>query len=435
MHSAYWTAVTLAGKLDPEPGEITELEGLLARLDPAAVYDAILASRVYTLALHNLKPLDGRRNVADILARLARLQDEEDQRRNAALPETLAVLKHAAETGAHLIKGLPLREKYVNPALRHLGDIDVHVARWGLAAPFAAWLRDRGWGWDTGELPWLKWTSAGHIYGQLSLVFPGNAEPVTRVDLHIGPFSVAHAGLMPLVGWEQSQVLGVDATVPCLETTIALIAAHAVNDGILSMKDINDLHVLQAGQPEPDSTSITELARGAGAVPALRQLFAVTAHVYSRGETAPEPGYLADSAEPTKARALRVARFTFRDERSRGAGLLRSALAARQARRYFSAQLKPRLGGPPVGDGPLTARGRNICWRLAPEEVWASLRPDTAFPATARIAESRLGDGLYLARSGQATVIRLNEDVFTPTVWGPITAESAALAAHLREAR
>jgi len=439
MGSAYWTVVTRAGKLDPAPGEITELEGPLAKLDPAGVYDAILRSRVYTLALQNLNPLRRHRNVAEVLTLLEKLQAEENERRKLALPETLAVLEHAFNVGAHLIKGLPLRELYADPELRHLGDIDLHVAEWSLAARFAAWLRGRGWQWDTGELPWLKWTQDGHIYGQLSLVLPGNSAPFTRVDLHIGPYSVAHAALMPLVGWRGSQVLGVKATVPSTETSIALIAAHAVNDGILSMKDVNDLHLLQAQRPGPDWASVTELARGAGAVAALRQLLAVTARVYQHAESPDDaaPGYLAEAMESARARARRVARFTYRDERARGASPLRAGLLARQARRYFSARLTPRLGGPPMGNGPLEATRRSTCWRLAPEETWVSLlgdAPAKPLPPTAPIVESRLGPGLVLVRSGNATVIRSNREIFTPTVWGPITAESAALAAHLREA-
>jgi hypothetical protein len=438
MRSAYWTVVTQAGKLNPAPGEIDKMEGALGELDPAAVYDAILGSRVYTLALQNLKPLRGHGNAVKLLTLLENLQEEENERRKLALPETLAVLAHAFELGVHVIKGLPLRERYADPELRHTGDIDLHVAEWSLAARFAAWLRDRGWQWDSAELPWLKWTEDGHIYGQLSLVIPDNSAPVNRVDLHIGPYSVAHAALMPLVGWEESHVLGVKATVPSRETSIALIAAHAVNDGVLSMKDINDLHVLRDGQPDPDWASVIELARSAGAVPALRQLLTLTACVYQHAESPDDrvPEYLADSPESAKARARRVARFTFHDERSRGANLLHATLLARQARRYFSAQLTPRLGGPPIGNGPHEAAGRNICWRLAPEEVWDSLLRDTVAktpPVAAPIVESSLGPDLRLMRWRNATVIRMGRDIFTPTVWGPITAESAALAAQLRE--
>lgn len=440
VHSDYWLAVTLAGKLDPGPGELTRLRGLLAGLEPGTLYDAILASKVYTIARANLRLLPRQHTSDEVLTRLDTLQDEEEKRRIAALPETLAVLEHAAGSQARLIKGLPLREKYAEPDLRHLGDIDVQVARWDLAARLAGWLRNRGWLWDTDELPWLKWTEDGYIYGQLSLVFPENTDPITRVDLHIGPFSVAHAGLMPLAGWERGDVLGVSSWVPNPETAIALIAAHAVNDGILSMKDINDLHVLRAGQPEPDWISVTELARSAGAAPALRQLLGETERVYAGlGDAArPQPGYLAEAAETATARSRRVARFTYRDERGRGAGPLRSARLARQARRYYSAPLKPRLGGPPAGDGPLRQRGRNVCWRLVPEDIWRGLGRSDAGRASggpAVLTEIPLGYGLDLVRSGDGAVMRVNGEIFVPTVWGPVTSESAALAAHVRGPR
>jgi Uncharacterised nucleotidyltransferase len=432
--SDLWTCVSLLGNLDATDASLARAAELLERLDPAATYDAVLASRVYTVARRGLERLPEAGNGKVVLARLCELEAGEEIRRGAAAAETRAVLEQLRTSRARLIKGLPLRERYTDRSLRHEGDIDVQVPDWSAGRALAGWLRARGWLWDTQEYPWLKWTDGGDLYGQLTLVLPDNADPVARVDLHIGPFSVGHAGLLPLVGWTDATVLGLPARVPDDETALAIIAAHSLNDGYLSMKDINDIHTLLSTGIGPDWASTVELCRCAGATEALWQLRAETARCYPQhpAPAGPIRAVLSGTRELPHQRARRVARLALRDERARRRRPTTAAAVAWDAYRYFSADLTPRLSPTrPAVPAPTSGlRRRDLCWRLLPAETWRRLRAGPTVPV-GRVIEDSIADGLLLSRSRQGVAVSVGGDVFVPTVWGDLHPESVALATKL----
>jgi hypothetical protein len=426
----YWSAVAVLGKLGVTQAELTGLGPCLAGLDPGVLYQRIVASRVYTAAERSLAEVTW--PGADVvLARLRQLGTDEAERRRRARPHVLAILRAAGRFRVRVIKGMALRELYPEPALRHEGDLDVHVPAWPDALALAEWLRQSGWCWDTQEFPWLKWTDHGHIYGQLSLVLPGNRNAFARADVHIGPFSVGHCGLLPMPGWQQGEVLGVPVTVPDRETSIALLVAHSVNDGIVSMKDLNDLHLLLSGRAGPDWASVEELCRSFGGLAALAQLLATLAATYP-GEHdggGSVPGYLAFGSETPDGRADRFAHLARQDELSRGAGAEEAERTADEARRYFSAALTPHLSQE-VNPGPEDGlRSRRLCWRLLPRESWAVLG-DTSARVRAR-SRRNIAPGLELARSQAGAVVIVGAEYFVPTVWGGVHPESIALAATL----
>jgi hypothetical protein len=425
----YWSVVSILGRLDPDDASIDRAAATLDGLDSAELFRQIVDNRVYTLAQRHLERIAPAKGCgAQALTMLQDLESEETERRRRARPETLAILHGAEKFGVRIIKGLALREWYADPRARHEGDADLHVPDWAAGLALAVWLRGRGWCWDTHEFPWIKWSDSGHLYGQLSLVYPGNADAFARADLHIGPFSVGHAGLLPMVGWERGTVLGIPAVVPDAEMTIALITAHAVNDGLLSMKDVNDLHVLLTRRRVPDWASVEELCRGFGGTAVLRHLLAVIATIYPRTQAPAEAeSVLATVVQQGDVRADRFAALALRDELTRGAAPGDAAAVAQEARRYFSADLKPRLtceviAGP--GDGE---RSRNKCWRLLPREVWSALGDPTE-PAGHRVAEE-IAPGLTLVRRGAGVALVTAGESFVPTVWGGVHAQSLALAA------
>jgi hypothetical protein len=427
-----WRVVSVLGQIDLDDAALARVAPEVGSLDPALLYDHILASRVYTLAQRHLERLDGA--ATTVLARLHNLAAEESARRHAALAPTLDVLRAATQHGARVIKGLALREQYADPELRHEGDVDLQVPDWTTASALAGWLRDEGWQWDTREFPWLKWSDYGALYGQLTLVRDDNEDPYARVDLHIGPFSVGHAGLLAMVGWTTGEVLGVPAFIPNLEQSLALIAAHAMNDGALSMKDVNDVRVLvESGHP--DWSTVVELCRGASALPALRDLLRATAAIYPATGLQRLPGrrYLSIGSEETSARARRIARLAWRDERRRGRGPLRAAVMASGAHRYFSAQLAPRLAPDTRTTLRAAERRRDVCWRLFPRETWARWvdSPEVKGTISGPTTKEELGTQLELYRQGTGQVVRLGNDVFIPTVWGDVGASSVALAADV----
>lgn len=425
----YWPVVSTLGRLDPDDADIDRAAAALDNLDSAELFRQIVDGRVYTLAQRHLERIDPAKGCgAETLAMLRDLEAEETERRRQARPEVLAILKGAEKFRVRIIKGLALREWYADPQARHEGDADLHVPDWEAALALAMWLRGRGWCWDTHEFPWIKWTDGGHLYGQLSLVYPGNADAFARADLHIGPFSVGHAGLLPMVGWESGTILRIPAVVPDAEMTIALIVAHAVNDGLLSMKDLNDLHVLLTRRRGPDWASVEELCRGFGGGAVLRHLLAATALLYpGSGPPAEAESVLATVVQQGDVRADRFANLALRDELTRGAAPDQAAVAAQEARRYFSADLKPRLTGEVVTGPADGERSRNKCWRLLPREVWSALG-DPAEPAGPRVAEE-IAPGLTLVRHGAGVALVTAGESFVPTVWGGVHAQSLALAA------
>ena len=428
---AYWTCIALLARLEPAAEHRSRAAELLEILDPEEVYARILASRVYLPARETLGQLPPTEQVATVQKRLDELITAERLRCAAARPELTAVLAEAPALGARIMKGLALREHHRRPELRHEGDIDLHVPEWNAALATSRWLRQRGWVWDTTEFSWLKSTDGGHLYGQLTLVLPDNDDPISRVDLHIGPYSVGHAGNMPLAGWRDTTVLGVPAQEPDRETTLALIAAHALNDGVMSMKDINDLYELLVRENRTDWATVEELCRSAQAVDVLAQLLALTGQIY------PELGLpagavngpLALSLTPAE-RADRAARYAYRDERARGADDDAAIAVAEEARRYYSADLRPRVAPP---GSPVPPRNRQTCCRLLPASTWESLAANVSLDRAddVPIDETQWEPGLTLITQGPGTVLRAGDEIFVPTVWGEVHPSSLALASRL----
>ncbi|HEX3647566.1 MAG TPA: nucleotidyltransferase family protein, partial [Pseudonocardiaceae bacterium] len=281
MTTDYWPPVCALGTLDDEPHcAATALAALEnGDIDPEGLHTALVQSKVVRLAVRRLAGRQLGPAGTKLLDLLLATDTEERARHAAAEAVTLPVLRLAAATDAAVIKGLALRSCYPDPAARHLGDIDVHTPDLATGLAFTTALRGQGWAWDLVEFPWLKWDEDGICYGQLPVVYPDSAAMITRVDLHFGAFSVGHAGRLPMVGWQRADVLGVDVRVPNRETAIALVAAHALGDTRLSMKDVNDLCVL-IGDGVVDWSSVTELARTAHATDVLGQLLAEVGSAY-----------------------------------------------------------------------------------------------------------------------------------------------------------
>lgn len=430
---AVWKCVCLLGRLGGDDRGRARAAELIERLDPDVVYERILASRVYLPARETLGLLEPTERVVSIRKRLDELIASERQRCASARPELAAVLAGTRPLGARVMKGLALREHHPRPELRHEGDIDLHVPGWRAALATSEWLRRRGWVWDTTEYSWLKLTDGGHLYGQLTLVLPDNDDPISRVDLHIGPYSVGHAANMPLAGWRDTEVAGTPARTPDRETTFALIAVHALNDGVLSMKDVNDLSVLLAEDADTDWATVEELCRSAQAADALTQLISVTAGVY------PELGLPAGDRDgplvldqTAAERADRAARYAYRNERERGAEHDRATSVAEEARRYYSADLRPRIAAPGQ-EVPPPARNRWTCCRLLPASTWSSLAEESPYqPVTGGVlVEDPWEPGLTLITQGPGAVLRVGEEIFVSTVWGDVHPASLALAARL----
>jgi len=419
----YWQAVTALGRLDGVGG--VDLRGL----DPVRLHEALVMSKVVRIAVTRLAGTGG-----PLLDQLL-ATDEAERHRHATTAElTRNVVVAAAETGVRLIKGLAVRPYYPEPEARHIGDIDLHATDWAATRALVTRLRADGWPWDLLEYPWLKWDEAGLLYGQLGLLRFAEGVPLARVDIHIGAYSVGHAGRLPLTGWEPAQVLGVPVSVPNRESAVALIAAHALGDTRLSMKDINDLHVL-VGDGRLDWSSVVELCRCAYATEVLGQLLAELVTVYPRAglpSGLPYMPRLVSGGLASEGRGSHFAWHTYGDERARGASEEEASLLAKEASRYFSGDLRPYLSKAATEPGDGLTPGRNVCWRLLPEPVWSSWTADLPAPAgpATPARDHRLADGLTLRQRGPARVVVIGDDVFVPTVWGGVDPDSVRLAAE-----
>jgi hypothetical protein len=432
--NAHWQAVTVLARLsaaaDRLKSVLVDLEHDL--LDPEVLHQRLVQSKVVRLALSNLTALalDSR---GAWLCRLLQETDSRERKRHAmAWGPMRQVVELAATTGARIIKGLSMLELYPNPRLRHIGDIDVHTPDFGSSLAFASQLRLQGWVWDIKEYPWVKWDEAGILYGQLALLlWDHEGERVSRADLHFGAYSVGHGGRMPLIGWRSGQVLGVPVSVPTRESGIALVAAHALGDTTLSMKDINDLHVL-IGSEVLDWSSVVEICHAAQAQEVLGQLLRETGTVYPRdglpgvgGSALLRPGGL-----PQGDRSEHFARHARRDERARGTAEEQGERISAEAHRYFGTDLRPRLSEGVLSPPPM-AHGRHLCWRLLPQQVWSAWDVPDASATGSSPRDEVLAPGLTLTRGEHAAVVRMGAEHFIPTVWGDVHPESVALARQL----
>ena len=445
MSDNTFSAVAVLGRLNPDPVAVRDVLGRLAgtATDPARLSaDRLVAglelSKVGRLARHAVgaaDPAPGRGR--DLLDRLVEADEAEEAWRRKALPPMRAVVTAAAGHGGRVVKGLAVQSRYPQPDRRHVGDVDLHFPSWAAARPLVRELRTSGWVWDTDELSWLKWHDSGGLYGQLSLVLTADSIPYARVDLHVGPFSVGHAGLLPMVGWRSGCALGESTTVPDTATAVAMVAAHAVVDRVLSVKDVNDLAVLLGddGPDQVDWATVWELCRAAQATGALAQCLQTLARVYP---DVPVPrlagnGGLSTTPPGAGRRALAFAALAYRDERARGRGPVAALRTGWTARRYFAGDLRPRpTAGPVAGSAPVPElRRRDVCWRLVPEELWAPWATPAPGGAAAPVRTEQLDDGLVLLSTDDGVAVALDDDLFLPTVWGAVPPGGVRLARRL----
>ncbi|MFJ2166187.1 nucleotidyltransferase family protein [Streptomyces griseofuscus] len=429
------TAIMTLGRTEPPSSTVAAaLNTLDGEITPEDLYAILSRSKVTRLAHaaldgHTDSPWTNR--LYELLAEEVR---QDDAWQADAAPKMREVVDAVQEFGGRIIKGLCAQSVYPRPELRHLGDVDVQFPQWSAARPLVDWLRERDWVYDTDEMPWLKWHDNGAVYGQVSLVYPDNKNPYARVDLHIGAFSVGHAGLLPLVGWRTGTALGRLATVPGVETSIAITAAHALCDQMLSVKDVNDLHAL-VSDTTPDWVSVSELCRSVRAQGALARVVNAVRQAYPESTAVLPPDLGEETAlELTppgpEARAEAFAALAHEDERARGADETAATALADSARHYFSADLSPRVADPDGAAAPGDP-GRDRCWRLVPREVWETLAETAADGTPAEVTSIELAAGMTLFDGANAWAVRYGRDVFVPTVWGEISRDSLALARRL----
>ena len=152
----------------------------------------------------------------------------------------------SAERGlrATVIKGVNNARFYQDPYPRWSRDIDLFLPTWRETYELLTALRRRGYVFDERECPWMKAEPARgrEEYGQLFLILRTDAG-TARVDIHFGTYSVGsgeylRCGLADFtepLPQASDGLLGLDPT-----GALLVMSAHALSDGYVSVKDVND---------------------------------------------------------------------------------------------------------------------------------------------------------------------------------------------------
>lgn len=185
--------------------------------------------------------------VAGAATRLASLLERDEQ---AALAHRELLLNEVERVSAVLgdraviIKGFCNSRFYPEQYVRWMRDIDLLCPSWTDALELLEALLSDGYEFDLQECSWVK-ADPDHgrdMYGQVFLIRPIGSD-FSRVDIHFGTYSVGYAGYLRL-----PDPLSEKLTLPSGQSINVLLSAlcpliaqaHALSDGYVSAKDIND---------------------------------------------------------------------------------------------------------------------------------------------------------------------------------------------------
>jgi Uncharacterised nucleotidyltransferase len=412
-----WSYLLALGDLAGAPLD-RATEDWVAATPPDRVFDLLVAHKVCEIALERL--LASPRVPAALIELLRRRVDRKARSYAETRDLAAAMVRRARDLGGRVMKGGELRGRYPRPELCHVGDIDLQFDRLEQALRFATGLRAEGWEWDRGEVPWMKWDDAGRPYGQWPMRRHLTSEVRLRLDIHQGPYSFGHVGVLPLDEWEPGEVDGVEVEVPSHRMAIALFAAHSAGAAHATVKEANEIGLLAPTAADWRWAEDRCRAAGAGeALAVLRQLVegrpALTA-----GAQPPAPLRRWRPEPPGRAaKAWAMAAMTCRQQ----------AVQAPGASWYYLSDVRPRPARAALPASPLARRNRWTCWRLVPPGVWTEWAggawPERT-PGPAADVEFLPAGGGWLARVGG--------DVLLPTISGRVPRSVVAAARDLQGA-
>jgi hypothetical protein len=417
--------VTALCVLDPRH-DIEQLVRGLDTFDPAAVAAAVIRQKVVRLAVRRIgrlapRYLDRLMGRPELAARVAQLADSERHRE-----AVLAWVGDAAReigAGAQLIKGAVARTWYADPSVRDVNDVDLMVDSAADAFELTARLIAGGYRFEVNELPWIKATDDGRVYGQINLGSPrGSRWP--SVDIHFSNYSVRHCAYLPHTPSGRTGVHHAG-----VETTIVHLVANVAGDYLMTTKDLNDLS-LCLNDMRVDWTAVV------GALAAVRIdgfLGVVMRRVLH------SCGLTEEATRTARGVVARVGRDRYADSRpgipgrrvlgtvshsfaiGRRRGVSTAVLRAYDAWRYYRRPLRLHLargGSGTVDVGRLNAW---TCVRLVPVELAAALAdPASPAPGLRQLADRPqwpLCAGLDVVTTPRGALVRAGDRTFVPTVY------------------
>jgi len=164
------------------------------------------------------------------------------ERRGTDLDRQIAEFRaRAGDLPVRFMKGLGVRDWYSEAAQRDIGDADLWLPDMDTGLRFTAVLRDLGFFYEPGEMPWLKRDMSGVLFGQFRMQ---HADPErVDVDVHIGPYSVRYCGLIDFAASQG----GAGWTPLTDEDNLCAVIGNAAGDCLIDGKVVNDL-VLATGR-------------------------------------------------------------------------------------------------------------------------------------------------------------------------------------------
>ena len=155
-----------------------------------------------------------------------------------------------------ILKGFSNGRFYPSPYRRWMRDLDLFTESWRDAHILVEKLLELGYSFDRAESPWVKADEicGQAMYGQIFLVRP-EGDDVARVDVHFGTYSIGYsgylrAGFRDLAATMQLPSGEVGVLKP--EGCLVLAQAHALSDGYVAIKDVNDFVAIAASGERVD---------------------------------------------------------------------------------------------------------------------------------------------------------------------------------------
>lgn len=331
---------------------------------PGGLLPVLSKHKVVTIAAANLDRIVARgagvgADAARELRKLVEDAAREAHKHRAIIEEEAATFAGllprlgSREGDVAVLKGLCNARFYPAPYMRWMRDLDVFVATWESAMLLLDVLLEAGFGYDTKEHPWIKADEANGrpVYGQIFLLRPVG-DDFSRVDIHFGTYSAGFSGYLQSSLTDRLQTVRAgSATLPVLrpERALLLAQAHALSDGYVAIKDVNDL----VGAAVTQTVDWDELARSIRDHQLSPQTRALAEHIESLYDDQRVKTAMAALREslPTGKRGWQVhnrdwtlrarvnANFTYRWHRSVGDSRLRSLKRGTQCYAFYIRRL------------------------------------------------------------------------------------------------
>jgi hypothetical protein len=398
----------------------------------------IVAQNAETLRTHDDERVAATAGqLADALA-----GDLADALRHRRLLETeLVEISELLGDRATVIKGFCNARFYPEPYVRWMRDVDVLCASWEDAVLLLNLLLERGYRYDHDESPWMKADGARgrRIYGQIFVIRPAG-DDFCRVDIHFGTYSVGYSGYLDLDLAEagtHAEIGGRRVRMLKPEACVLIAQSHALSDGYVAIKDINDFVALATGSEPVDWHRVGRRLRQHGLHPQAALLARHVSRLYTDERVRAAATRLLEACAPqrwtlwrTHDRSWRLrarvnASFAYRWHRLRGDGIAIAAVRSGQCYLFYARRLRLEVRTRSLRERLLRAAMAEpdlARWRLRPDACTLLIDAEVVRRLNGAPGGGEAGnwqavaDGIELAGDAGREYVRLGGRTFVPTL-------------------